>query len=343
MDRLVGNERYREIFRRLVEVYIETGQPVGSLALSKTLDNPLSPATIRNVMADLEELGILCSDHVSAGRRPTEKGWRVFVNGLVEASNISEIERHALAEISQTATGKSVESILASASEVLSRLSNCVSLVATPTFSHKIRHIDFVLLSPGRAIVIIVNDRGLVENRLIDVSCDISAAVLERASQYINTKYSGLSLEEIRDGIQKDADYQKAGIDSLTKSIVEQGLGFVSDGNERIIVRGQSNLVGKSDEIEMLQELLNRLDEQQAIKSILDQSIIGQGVQIFIGAETKMFEMSGCSLIVSSYRDEKKNLIGALGVVGPARLRYNRIIPLVDYTAKLIGSLLSPT
>ena len=331
------NPRYVEIFKKLVELYVETGQPVGSRVLSKVLDTPLSPATIRNVMSDLEDLGILCADHVSAGRKPTEKGWRIFVNGLIEASNISEIEKQAFTKISEQ--GKSIESILENASEILSKLSHCISLIVTPTFNNHVRHIDFILLSPGRAIVLIVNERGLVENRLIDVPIDISASTLEKATKYINTKYSGLTLEEIRDGIQQDIDYKQNGIDGLTKEIVAKGLGFVSS-SDRIIIRGQSNLLEKSNEIETLQGLLTKLDEQQTIKTILDQSIVGKGVQIFIGAETKMFEMSGCSMIVSSYRDSHKNLIGALGVIGPTRLHYNRIIPLVDYTAKLLGSII---
>ena len=340
-DDIICNKRYSEIFKKLVEVYVETGHPVGSRMLSKILDNPLSPATIRNVMADLEELGILYSDHISAGRRPTEKGWRIFVNGLIEASNISEIEKQALAAIKHKAIGQSIESILENTSDVLSKLSHCVSLVVTPTFNNRIKHIDFVLLSPGRVIVIIVNDCGLVENRLIGVPNEVSASILEQTTKYINTKFSGLTLEEIRNQVQKDIDFQKEGIDKIGQKIVADGLGFVAlENSDRIIIRGQSHLVEKSNEIDTLNELLKKFDEQQTIKNILDKSILGQGVQIFIGAETKMFEMSGCSMIVSSYHDSKKNLIGALGIIGPSRLRYSRVIPLVDCTAKLLGSIM---
>ncbi len=338
---MITNKRYTEIFKKLVEVYIETGQPVGSRTLSKILDNPLSPATIRNVMSDLEDLGILCSDHVSSGRKPTEKGWRFFVDGLIESCNITEIEKQALSKIKENAIGQSIENILENASEILSKLSNCVSLVVTPTFNKIIKHIEFVLLNPGRAIVVIVNDCGLVENRLIQIPNEISATTLEQATKYINTRFSGLTLEEIRNEVQQDVEYRRDGINKIAEQLISKDLGFIApEENDKVIIKGQSNLIDKSNEIDKLKELLSKFDEQQTIKNILDQSISGQGVQIFIGAETKMFEMTGCSIIASSYHDSKKNIIGALGIIGPSRLRYSRIIPLVDYTAKLLGSII---
>lgn len=336
------NKRYIEIFKKLVEVYVETGHPVGSLMLSKMLDKPLSPATIRNVMADLEDLGILASDHVSSGRKPTDKGWRIFVDGLIESSNLSEIEKQTLSSIKSGITGQSLNSVLETAGDVLSKLSNCVSLIVTPTMDTAIRHIEFILLSPGRAIVVIISDGGQVENRLIEIPCNVSVSILNQISKYINTRFSGLTLEEIRLKVQEEMDCQKEGIDRIGKQIVANGLGFLSlDNSDRVIVRGHSNLVEQSNEIEVLNGLLKKFDEQQTIKQILEQSTNAQGVKIFIGAETKMFEMTGCSMIVSGYKNAKKNLIGALGVVGPSRLRYSRIIPLVDYTAKLLGSILS--
>ena len=338
---MISNKRYTEIFKKLVEVYIETGQPVGSRTLSKILDNPLSPATIRNVMADLEDLGILCSDHASSGRKPTEKGWRFFVDGLIESCNITEIEKQALATLKEKAIGQSIESILENASEILSKLSNCVSLVVTPTFNKTVKHIEFVLLNPGRAIVVIVNDCGLVENRLIQIPNEISATVLEQTTRYINTRFSGLTLEEIRNQVQQNVDYRRDDINKIAEQLISNDLGFVAlEESDKVIIKGQSNLIDKSNEIDKLKELLKKFDEQQTIKNILDQSILGQGVQIFIGAETKMFEMSGCSVVASSYHDSKKNLIGALGIIGPSRLRYSRIIPLVDYTAKMLGSII---
>mgnify|MGYP001254075566 CR=1 FL=1 len=335
-----SNKRYVEIFKKLVEVYVETGEAVGSRALSKILENPLSPATIRNVMSDLEDLGILCSEHTSSGRKPTEKGWRFFVNTLVESADLSKIEMEELTTITKNAVGKSVESILEKATDVLSGLANCASLIRVPTVNSEVKHIDFILLSPGRAIVIIVNENGIVENRLIEVEPDVSVSVLEKATRYINTKLVGATLNEIRKKLQTELDFQKEGLDKITKEIVEQGLGFVSnENNNKLIIKGQSNLVSKAGEILDLEDLLKKFDEKKTLKDILDKSIIGQGVQIFIGAETKMFGMSGCSMIISPYQNKKKSLVGAIGVIGPSRMSYSRVITLVDYTAKLLGNI----
>lgn len=341
LNDLSQNKRCVEIFTKLVELYVETGEPVGSRSLSKVLTNPLSPATIRNVMSDLEDLGILCSDHVSAGRKPTDKGWRFFVNGLIETADISKLERDALTQITKNAVGKSVESILENATDVLSNLSNCVSLIMTPTFNAAVKHIDFILLSPGRAIVVIVNANGVVENRLIDVPLDVSAEVLEQTTNYINSKLSGLSLEEIRNAIQDEVNFQKEGVDKLAKTVLSEGLGFIaSDNNDKVLIKGHSNLIANANEINDLRELLKELDEKRTIKTILDQSVTGKGVQIFIGSETKMFEMTGCSMIVSPYQNSKKNLVGVIGILGPSRMKYSRVITLVDYTAKLLGNII---
>ncbi|MDR2666893.1 MAG: heat-inducible transcriptional repressor HrcA [Holosporales bacterium] len=333
------NKRYVEIFKKLVEIYIETGEAVGSRSLSKALSNSLSPATIRNVMSDLEDLGILCSKHTSSGRQPTEMGWRFFVNSLVEVGNLSETEVSALAEITKSAGGKNVETILESASEILSGLSNCVSLIMTPTINSIIKHIDFVLLSPGRAVVIIVDEGGTVENRLIEVPVDVSSSVLDQATKYINTKLTGLTLDEIRNKIQDELDCQEEGVDKCAKDLLENGLGFVINEHEnKVIVHGQSTLFAKAEEIADLRDLLKKLDEKKTLKVILDKSVTAQGMQIFIGAETKMFEMAGCSIVVSPYQNTKKKLVGAIGVLGPSRMSYSRVIPLVDYTAKLLGN-----
>ncbi|MDR3224474.1 MAG: heat-inducible transcriptional repressor HrcA [Holosporales bacterium] len=336
-----GNKRHIEIFKKLVEIYVETGEAVGSRSLSKVLPVPLSPATIRNVMSDLEELGILCSDHSSAGRKPTEKGWRFFVNTLVETSDISVIEKEVLSNVAKNPTGESVESILERTSTLLSELSHCVSLIMVPTINSLVKYIDFVLLSPGRAIVVIVNENGVVENRLIEVPVDVSSSELNQATRYINSKLAGSTLDDVRIQIQNEVDLQKEGIDKLTREIVANGLGFViNEGNSgNVIIKGHSNLVDKSNEISELQDLLRKFDEKKTLKSILDRSLDANGIQVFIGAETEMFEMSGCSMIVSPYQNTKKNMVGAIGVLGPSRMRYSRVITLVDYTAKLLGSI----
>ena len=336
------DDRYSAIFKKLVEIYIETGDAVGSRTLSRALDVPLSPATVRNVMSDLEDLGILCSEHTSAGRKPTEKGWRFFVNTLIETTDISTLEIDELANIPKNAVGKSLEAVLEKATDVLSELANCASLIRVPTVNSVVRHIDFVLLSPGRAIVIIVNENGVVENRLIEVSDGISASVLEKATRYINVKFAGLTLPEIKEKLQKEMDFQKEGIDRLVKDVIEQGIGFIANetsGRNEIIVKGQMNLLSKAGEISELEELLRKLDEKKILKELMDKSIKGQGIQIFIGAETKIFEMSGCSMIVSPYQNTKKSIVGAIGVIGSSRMSYSRVITLVDYTAKLLGEI----
>ena len=339
---LSKNKRYVEVFKEIVEAYVETGEPVGSSFLSKRMANPLSPATIRNVMSYLEDLGILCSDHSSAGRKPTEKGWRFFVNGLIEFADISEIERTALSTITEKSIGQSIEATLEKATDVLSGLSNCVSLIMTPTTNVNVRHIDFVLLSPGKAIVIIVTEGGIVENRLIEVPHDVSSCVLERATRYLNSKLSGMTLDEIRDSIQDEVNNQREGVDTLTSKIMEQGIDFLAseEYSERVIVKGQSNLLGSASEIQNLKDLFKKLDEKQTLKTILDESINGHGIQVFIGSESKMFQIAGCSLVVAPYQNSKKKLIGAIGVLGPSRMRYSRVITLVDYTAKLLGNLM---
>ncbi|MDR2598488.1 MAG: heat-inducible transcriptional repressor HrcA [Holosporales bacterium] len=335
------NERYIEIFKKLVDIYIETGEPVGSRVISKTLSSPLSPATIRNVMSDLEDLGIICSEHTSSGRKPTEKGWRFFVNALVEAADLSALEREAFLELTKNSNGRSVESILETATDILSGLSNCVSIIMTPTVNAKIKHIDFVLLSPGRVIVVIVSERGVVENRLIEVPSDVSQRVLERATRYINTKLTGMTLDEVRNSIQDQVRCHEEGIDELTQEIVGSGIEIIEseDGGD-VFVKGRSNLVSNSGEISDLRNLLQKLDEKKTMKKLLDQSVKGQGIQVFIGAETKSFEMFGCSVIAAPYGDSSKNLIGAIGVLGPSRMQYGRVITLVDYTAKLLGNII---
>jgi heat-inducible transcriptional repressor len=340
---ITSNERYLEIFRKLMDVYVETGEPVGSRVISKKLDHQLSPATIRNVMSDLEEFGILCSDHSSAGRKPTIKGWRFFVDSLIEVADISEMERQAFQCVQRESAGKSVESVLDRVTDVLSTFSNCVSLVLAPKFNTTIRQIDFILLTPGRGIIVIINESGAVENRLINLSPDISQDDLEKATRYINSKLPGLSLVELRNTIQDQFDCQKEGIDERTKELVDNELETIGDGArraDRVIVNGRSSLISNASEISDLQDLLQKLDEKNTLKMLLEGAIDGQGVKVFIGAETKIFELVGCSMVVAPYRNTSKTLVGAIGVLGPSRMKYDKVMTLVDYTARLVESII---
>ncbi|MDR0552473.1 MAG: heat-inducible transcriptional repressor HrcA [Holosporales bacterium] len=342
----LGNKRYVDIFNELVDEYIETGTPVGSRTLSKRMVNALSPATIRNVMSDLEDLGILCSKHTSSGRKPTPKGWRYFIDSLAEVSleDLPNAYREQMRKVEESAKMESMASVLGKISDMLSNIANCVSVITVPTVNDKsIRHIDFVLLSPGKALVVIVTDDGDVENRLIEVSMDVSNSVLEKASKYLNTKLCGSTLSEIRNLVDIDINAHQEGLDEIANSIVEKGIGVWTndnDKNDRIIIKGQSNLLSNINEIENLQDLFKKLDEKQMVRSLLDESVKGKGIKVFIGAENKLFDFAGCSMIIAPYKNSVKKIIGAIGVIGPERMKYGHVITIVDYTAKMLEKLI---
>ena len=335
MRKMLKNSRYMEIFKELVDEYVETGNPVGSKTLSRRIEHTLSPATIRKVMADLEDVGILYSEYTSSGRRPTSKGWRYFVNSFVE--------------ITQTVTdddfefpidGKNVDGILENISETLSNLTNYASIIVTSTVNDKIiKHIDFVLLSQGRGLVVLVFDDGIVENRLITLPDTITETALDIASKHLNKKLCGKSLSDVKTILDHELDTCMAGIDNAVNSAIASGMeAWISDNDygERVIVKGRSNLLSDNNDIACMQALLRKLDEKNTIRSILNEVIDGKGIQVFIGSENKAFDISGCSMIIAPYKDHKKRVIGAIGVIGPERMRYSRVINLVDCTAKVL-------
>jgi heat-inducible transcriptional repressor len=346
-DDLLKKGRYAEIFKELVDAYVDTGEPVGSNTLAMRIEQSLSPATIRNVVSELEDLGFVQSLHASSGRTPTEKGWRFFVNSLIECRGngpccrLSASEKRKISSLSKKSKSLNIESILEKTTSVLSELSKCASIVFLPTKNSPIKYVDFLLLSPGRAIVILVTTDGVVENRLIDVPVGVSNSVLERVGNYLNTKLSGKTLPEINNSIQIESEMCRDGIDEIVKNIASSGIEILNsdDFGEKVIVRGHSNLVDKLDEIENLNKLLKILDEKETMKSILDSSINGKGMQVFIGAESKLFNLSGCSMIAAPYESSDGKIIGAIGVVGPSRMRYSRVITIVDYIAQMLGSL----
>jgi heat-inducible transcriptional repressor len=293
-------------------------------------------------MSDLEDLGILCSEHTSSGRKPTEKGWKFFVNVVMKTTDLSAMDREPFLELTKHLSGKSIESILEEATDILSNLSHCVSIIMAPTVNSKIRSVDFILLNPGKAIVVIVTENGVVENRLIEVQNDVSSDILEKATRYINSQLIGMTLDEIRNIVQDEMHCHEEGINKLIQDVVGNGIETIQAGDDRgdIIVKGLSNLVLNAGEINDLRNLMQKLDEKKAMRMILDQTIAGQGIQVFIGAETKAFEMFGCSIVAAPYSDGDNNLIGAIGILGPARMQYGRVITLVDHTAKLLGNIL---
>jgi heat-inducible transcriptional repressor len=338
------NERSREIFRQIVDAYVETGEPVGSRTLSRRSGLDLSPATIRNVMADLEDAGLLYAPHTSAGRLPTEAGLRLFVNGLLELGGVSEGEREAI-ESRCAAAGKSLGQALEQATAALAGLSRCAGLVVAPKTERPLRHLEFVPLSPGRALVVLVTQEGLVENRIVEVPLGVPPSTLLQASNYLNARLVGRSLDEAKAQLALDIESQRAQLDELTQKVVEAGLASWGGGAEgsTLIVRGQAKLledVTALADLERLRALFDMLETKETLLKLLDSTREGHGVQIFIGADNALFSVAGCSVIVAPYTNSREQVVGAIGVIGPTRLNYARIIPLVDYTAKVVGRLL---
>jgi heat-inducible transcriptional repressor len=338
------SERSRDIFRQIVDAYVETGEPVGSRTLSRRLPAALSPATIRNVMADLEESGLLYAPHTSAGRLPTEAGMRMFVSGLLEVGALPATERESI-DGQCRAVGKSVEQVLEQAISTLSGLSRCAGMVLAPKAQRPLKHIEFVPLSPGRALVVLVGGDGLVENRVLDLPRDVPPSAMVEAGNFLNTRLAGRTLEEAREHVLAELESQRGQLDVLTKKVVEAGLatwaGTERDGH--LIVRGQSHLlddVTGLDDLERIRSLFEALETKETMLRLLDLTNSADGVQIFIGAENALFSLSGCSLVVAPYHNAEEQIVGAIGVIGPTRINYARIIPLVDYTAKVVGRLI---
>ncbi len=346
LDTLSGmNERSREVFRHIVDAYVETGEPIGSRTLSRELGLDLSPATIRNVMADLEDLGLLFAPHTSAGRLPTELGLRLFVHGLLEHGNLTQDERESI-EAQCSGAGRSLTEVFEEASQTLSGLSRCAGLVVAPKAEETLKHIEFVSLGPGRALVVLVSASGVVENRIIDVPVGLPASSLVEASNYLTSRLVGRRLSEAQDDIRMELETQRAELNELTGKLIEAGLAFWGGGEERsgaLIVRGQAQLledITAVEDLERVRQLFTALETKESLLRLLTLTDSAQGVQIFIGAESDLFSLTGCSLVIAPYSNSENTVVGAIGVIGPTRIDYARIIPMVDYTAQVIGRLI---
>lgn len=338
------SQRSLKIFRELVDAYVETGEPIGSRTLSKRLQSPLSPATIRNVMSDLEEAGLLYAPHTSAGRLPTDEGLRFFVHGLLEVGDLSEQDRAHLNQITYTA-GHSLDKVLEQATSLLSGLSQCACLVTAPKTDTPLKHIEFVHLGLGRALVILILKDGSVENRLIEVPKGITPNVLIEATQYLSTRLAGKTLTQVMGALQEELNNFQAHLSELVAKVVAAGLAIWADGDQggSLIIKGQAHLlqgVTEVADLEQIRYLFQALDTKETLHQLLEASVKAEGVQIFIGSDHNLFKLSGCSLVVSPYRNSRQEIIGAIGVIGPARMNYGKIIPLVDYTAKIVGNLI---
>ena len=340
------NERSREVFRRVVEGYLESGDPVGSRTLTRDFSEKVSAATIRNVMQDLEFMGLLGSPHISAGRIPTEMGLRMFVDGILEVGVPDETDREKI-DATLGDSEANVSDLMDRVGAALSGVTQGASLVLTPKHENAIRHIEFVPLSPDQALAVLVFSDGHVENRLFKPPLGQTPSSMREAANFLNALIEGKTLSEARKVIATEVDARRQEIDTLARTLVESGLAVwdqEADGVERLIVRGRANLLSEGsqlDDLERIRTLFDDLERKRDIVEFLDLAEEGDGVRIFIGSENKLFSLSGSSLVVSPYMNADRKIIGAVGVIGPTRLNYGRIVPIVDYTAQLVGKMLT--
>ena len=339
------NDRSREVFRRVVEGYIHSGDPVGSRTLTRSMSESVSAATIRNVMQDLEYLGLLGSPHISAGRIPTQLGLRLFVDSLLEVSPPDADDR---AKIDETLGSNSsdVSSLLDRVGAALSGVTRGASLVLTPKHEAPIRHVEFVSLAPDRALVVLVFADGHVENRIFTPPLGQTPSSMREAANFLNALVEGKTISEVRLAMKSEILKRRQEIDVLAQDLIESGLAIwenEGDRHERLIVRGRSNLLNpesNQQDLERIRTLFDDLERKRDIADFLELTDKGDGVRIFIGSENKLFSLSGSSLVVSPYMNADRKIIGAVGVIGPTRLNYGRIVPIVDYTAQLVGRMI---
>jgi len=343
------NERSREIFRQIVESYLMTGEPVGSRNLARLLPMTLSPASVRNVMSDLEHLGLIFAPHTSAGRLPTELGLRFFVDALMEIGEITEDDRRAIEAQAAAATGsaKSIDAILDEASGLLSGLTRAAGVVLTDKSNVRLKHIEFVRLEPERALVVMVAEDGQIENRILPLPLGLPTSALTEATNFFNARIRGRTLTEAKTDLVAALEASQAELDQLTQKIVAAGLASWSGGESderRLIVRGHANLLDDLralEDLERVRLLFDDLETKRGLVDLLGRAERAEGVRIFIGSENKLFSLSGSSTVISPYHDGSGRIVGVIGVIGPTRLNYARVIPMVDYTAKVVSKLLA--
>jgi len=343
------NERSREIFRQIVESYLATGEPVGSRNLSRLLPITLSPASVRNVMLDLEQLGLIYAPHTSAGRLPTELGLRFFVDALMQIGDLSEQDRRSIeAQVAGAHTSKSLEAVLTEASQMLSGLTRSAGVVLTAKTNVRLKHVEFVRLEPQRALAVLVAEDGQVENRVLNVPAGLPTSSLTEASNFLNARIRGKTLAELRGEIERAVTEGQAELDQLTQKVIAAGLASWSGGDSaerQLIVRGHANLLEDLralEDLERVRSLFDALETKRGVIDLLGRAERADGVRIFIGSENKLFSLSGSSTIVAPYRDSQGRIVGVIGVIGPTRLNYARVIPMVDYTARVVSRLLAP-
>lgn len=349
-DRLSAlDERSGEVFRRIVESYLDSGEPLGSRSLSRLLPMSLSPASVRNVMSDLEDLGLIYSPHVSAGRLPTQIGLRFFVDAFMQVGNLSAEDRASIdRQVRRSDRDQPVEQLFNEASQVLSGMSRGAGLVITAKNDPVLKHVEFMRLAPTKALAVLVGEHDQVENRIIELPAGVTSSQLTEAANFLNAHLAGQTLAEVRGQLQKVKETVRTELDVLSQDLVERGLASWSGGDAddknptQLIVRGRANLLeglAGAEDIDRLRMLFDDLEKKDSMIELLSLAETGPGVRIFIGSENKLFSLSGSSLIVAPYRDGDDRIIGAVGVIGPTRLNYARIVPMVDYTAQLMSRL----
>lgn len=354
------NERARHVFRSIVENYLETGDPVGSKTLAEQMNASVSSATIRTTMSELEQMGLLYAPHVSAGRLPTEIGLRLFVDGLLQAGEINEQERKGITP--DIKADAQLSDVVTQAVESLTGLSNCASLVVVPNRAQTIKHIEFVPISKESLLVIVIDERDHVENRIINRPPGVTQSSLIMTNNYLNARLRGRSLSDIRQSTQMEIETAEKELDARAARLVEAGLAEWSGTGDQyqqttagrndavldksLIVRGQAHLLNNieaAEDLDRVKILFDDLERKKDLIGLLSGAEQGRGVKIFIGSETKLFSLSGSSLIVSGYRDKEQKIIGVLGVIAPTRSNYARLIPLVDHTARIVSKALGLT
>jgi len=342
------NERTREIFRQIVESYLATGEPVGSRNISRLIPMQLSPASVRNVMSDLEHLGLIYAPHTSAGRLPTELGLRFFVDALMQVGDLTSADRQSIeAQLAALGKAQTVEGAMSDALSHLSGLTRAAAVVLTGKSNVRLKHIEFVRLEPDKALVVLVSEEGQVENRILPLPQGLPGSALVEASNFLNAHIRGKSLAELRDELEQLIAARRAELDDLTQKVIAEGLASWSGGQgeaRQLIVRGHANLLEDLhalDDLERVRLLFDDLETKRGVIDLLGRAERADGVRIYIGSENKLFSLSGSSTIIAPYRDGTGQIVGVLGVIGPTRLNYARVIPMVDYTAQVMSKILT--
>jgi heat-inducible transcriptional repressor len=336
--------RARDVFRIVVESYLGSGAPVGSRTISKLGTMNLSPASIRNVMQDLEELGLLAAPHTSAGRMPTQTGLRLFVDAMMQAAEPTADERAAIE--ARVQTGGPIENALAAASSALSGLSSCAGLVLVPPREARLKQFSFVPLSEQQALMILVGSDGLIENRVIDLPSDMTPSALVDAGNFMTARLSGLSLAEAAAAIEREIKGERAALDTAAQDLIRRGLAiWATDNAQRpvLIVRGAANLIDESTaaDLDRVRQLLDEIEGHEEISRLLNSAREGAATKVFIGAENNLFALSGSSVIAAPYHGRDGRVVGVVGVIGPTRLNYARVVPMVDFTAQTLTRLMT--